>query len=272
MVSTYWLGWVQDFTRGRFAEMPEPTVGSILIVFGVIVFASFTMGFSGFGAGILTMAGLSWYVPDPERLSAVSMLISPMIMASIFVTSRREAKVDWAAVGLLYIGMLLGMPIGYGVIQKYGTSPFFIIALGVVLTVFAVNGLVRPKFSKVPFGLGVPLGFAGGFITGAFVSGGPPLVYYLYSREQDPRQAVSSLQVVFLMGTATRIVITESSGPGLSWEIWGWFFAMLPVVIVVSQLAYRFSKKVRAERFTQTVYAIIGIGGIMNLVKGILSL
>jgi len=252
--------------------MPEPTLLAIILVFGVTIFASFAAGFSGFGATLLIMAGLSWYVPEPERLSAVCMLVGVVIMGSIFFISRLESPIDWRSVGLLYAGLLPSLPIGYQVIQKYGASPVFLVILGIVLICFAVNGLVRPRFPRVHFFWAVPLGFLSGFLSGAFISGGPPMVLYLYSREQDPRRAVVSLQTIFLMAMATRILVTESIGPGLSPEIWLWFLGVLPVVLVSTLIGRYCARRVSAESFTQAVYMLIGIGGAVNIMKGLLSM
>jgi hypothetical protein len=60
--------------------------------------------------------------------------------------------------------------------------------------------------------LGIPFGMAGGFFGGAFNIGGPPVVAYAYSQGWSKSQIVATLQVVFVVGSAYRMLLMGSNG------------------------------------------------------------
>ncbi len=247
--------------------MPDPNLAGIAVVVLVTFFAAFTQGFSGFGLGILMMAGLTPFVPDAERLSVVATLCGLVTMFTLMGAERGRAPIDWKGVGWLFIGVVPGLPLGYFLVLATGDQPIFSLFLGLVLLVFAANGLFRPKLHRLPGWAGVPMGVVSGFISGGFASGGPPLVLYLYARTPDPRMAKSSLQVIFILAVFVRLAWVEGAGPGLTGEVLGWAGGLVLAAVLASFAGNRLSRRVSAARFTQVVYALIGLGGLINVTR-----
>ncbi|MGF1484507.1 MAG: TSUP family transporter [Opitutales bacterium] len=245
--------------------MPEPGLTSFALLAVGVLFAAFTQGFSGFGLGILVMATLTWYVPDAERLSVIATLTGLITMVTLMTAERGRARIDWRGVAWLFGGVLLGMPLGYFLVLKTGDQPIFPLTLGGVLLLFAINGLCRPRLRRLPEWAGVPMGVLSGFISGGFASGGPPLVLYLYAREADPRMAKRSLQVIFILAVFIRLSWVEGAGPGLTQEILAWSAGLGVCALLGSLTGNRLSRRVRPRRFTQAVYVLIGLGGLLNI-------
>lgn len=246
-------------------------MAGVALVVLVTVFAAFTQGFSGFGLGILMMAGLTPFVPDAERLSVVATLCGLVTMCTLMGAERGRAPIDWKGVGWLFLGVVPGLPLGYFLVLATGDQPIFALFLGLVLLGFAANGLLRPRLRQLPGWAGVPMGVVSGFISGGFASGGPPLVLYLYARTPDPRMAKRSLQVIFILAVAVRLSWVEGVGPGLTSDVLGWAGGLLAAVVLASFAGNRLSRRVSARGFTQIVYGLIGVGGLINVGRVILG-
>ncbi len=238
----------------------------LLIVFAL--FAAFAHGFSGFGFGILLMVFLSFAGAGLERASVLVTLLAFGVTLWILFGARREFRVDWAAVGRLFLGTLAGLPLGYWFVCRYGQAPAGRIVFGGVLVLFAIQGLWKPNFRvAIPDWLSVGVGAVGGFLGGAFSTSGPPFVYYLYFRERDPRVAKRTIQVIFAFLGIYRIFIIVFGPHGISGALLGTASWVAPVVVLGAWLGHRASRTASSAVFVRTVYVLLAFAGVTQWIR-----
>ncbi|MBT3379115.1 MAG: sulfite exporter TauE/SafE family protein [Lentisphaerae bacterium] len=243
---------------------------SLLTLMLIAGFAAFTQGFCGFGYGIVTMALLSLLTAEMERGSVFVMLSIVVLLLDLMRRSKSHGGVDWPKVGLLFLGLMAGQPLGYWFVLNYDKMGIFRVAFGVALILFAVYGIVRPHVKRrIPTFLAPVFGFFCGVLSGAFASGGPPAVIYFYSQEDDPRRAIGSLQAIFLLACFFRIGVVLVGGKGIGGRIMLQSALVAPVILVVTGLAHRLSRRVSPKLFLIVVYGLIVAAGITNVAKGL---
>ncbi|MBC6475253.1 MAG: TSUP family transporter [Hormoscilla sp. GM102CHS1] len=75
----------------------------------------------------------------------------------------------------------------------------FRICLGAILIILEINGVKSSKQKKMAKYWASPIGILSGFLTGAFLTGGPPIIIYLYSRTDEPQKMKATIQLIFLL-------------------------------------------------------------------------
>jgi uncharacterized protein len=247
--------------------MLDPQYLSLVLM--IFAFAAFTQGFTGLGFGIIAIAGIAFTTWDLERATVVTNLLLIALSATILYSGRKNAKVDWKLVGVIILGTIVGIPLGYGFIFALGDQAVFRLALGAVLLIFAFHGLFRPALKKqLHLIVGTAAGIVSGFFAGAFTAGGPPLALFVYSRQKNPMDAMCTLQIVFLTATVWRLINIILFGKGISAEILSITAVSFPVIIVFTALGYSLAKRLPSETFLKVAYIFVGFAGLINIIKG----
>ena len=242
-----------------------------LWLFGLLIgLGAFTQGFTGIGFGIIVLAGIAFTPWDFERATVVLNLLLLVLNGSIIYASRRDAPINWKLIGYILIGEVVGVPLGYWFILAFGNQPAFRIVFGVTLALFAANELFRLRIRKeLNMAFGVLAGITGGFLSGAFTAGGPPIALFVYSRQQDPRLVKGTLQTVFLSATVWRLANIVMIGRGITAPVIKIAAVTLPVLVVCSVLGHAASRRVSKAMFLKIVFSFIFLAGIMNILKGL---
>mgnify|MGYP000941385119 CR=1 FL=1 len=144
------------------------------------------------------------------------------------------------------------------------------IVFGICLLLFALNGFLKPHLKRHIPGMYAPgFGLFSGLLSGAFSSGGPPIVLYLYAREDDPRLAVGTLQAVFLSASLYRLVVVLAGHRGIGGALLLQAAFASPFVVLATMAGYWAARRLPCRRFLQGVYVMISLAGISNLLKGL---
>ena len=232
----------------------------------IVTFSAFAQGFMGLGFGIIAMAGVAFTPWDLERASVVLNLLFVVLNGTIIYAGRKDFRINWKLVGVILLGEIAGVPVGYWFIFSFGDQPVFRLTLGVVLIAFAAYELFRPRIKKkLNMALGVVAGLTGGFLAGAFSSGGPPLALFIYSRHKNAADAKGTLQVVFLAATLWRVFTIVTFGGGISIQILKIAGMSFPLAVLFTWLGHLLTRRVSGEVFVKVVYTFIGIAGLMNI-------
>jgi uncharacterized membrane protein YfcA len=245
----------------------------IFIVIGMMCVAAFVLGYGGLGFGIVSITLLSFLPLNIERLSVVVSLVSITVSFILMFISKTDGHIHWKKVFLLYTGIIVGLPIGYWFIETMGDKPVFGLILGIILVGYGLNGLRKPSAGKpLPKWSAPPIGSLSGFISGAFVSGGPPLVIYLYSQIDNPRKMKATIQAVFVIATLTRLILIGRGEAGYTMDVvWPALFA-IPVMIPVLFISHWYSKKHSPETFRKVVNILIALFGMVKIVRALIQM
>lgn len=240
------------------------------IVFSIAVGAALAQGFSGFGFGIVFMAIMSLLGADLERSSVLASMLALVLVAALLIQSRARMRVDWKQAGLVALGVLISMPLGYRLLLRYGEMPGCRVAFGLILMGFALQRMFRPHLKRHIHDAWAPFfGMLSGLLSGAFACGGPPVVLYLYAREEDPRRAVGTIQAVFLGGNLFRVILVLAGERGIPAEMFLRGSLLAPVVIVCAIVGFRLAQRFSLRPFLYAVYGLILLAGFVNVFKGV---
>lgn len=239
-------------------------------VVAAVVAAAFVQGYASFGFGIVAMALMAFLPIDIERGSTVTTLAGVVMLITLLAISCRDHPVRWRFVPWILLGAVVGSPLGYAFIVYQGDAPLFGTALGVVLLGFAFQGLWRAGSEVLrawPRWLELPVGLANGFLGGAFVTGGPPVVLYLTSRVHDPREMKATIQLIFLGGMLIRLAVIGGGPIGLDAEVLGTAGIAIPVVLLAIVVGHRLSQRAGVAAFKRVIFVLIGIAGVGLLLR-----
>ncbi len=240
------------------------------IVFAIALGAALAQGFSGFGFGIILMAAMSMMGADLERTSVLATMLSLVLVVSLLLLSNGRMKVNWKQAGLMGLGLIVGVPIGYRLLLRYGEMPVCRLIFGLVLIAFALNRICSPHLKRrIPLIFAPAFGLCSGLLSGAFASGGPPVVMYLYAQEDDPRKAIGTIQAVFMGGNLYRLLIVMCGARGISGELGLRAALLAPVVVLAGLAGFRLAHRFSLRPFLLVVYAVIILSGCVNVYKGI---
>ena len=243
---------------------------NLLIIALTLGFASFVQGYSGFGIGIISMSVFSFMPLDLERMSAVLSILCTVIILILFFLSVRHSKIAWKPGLFLCLGIIIGSPLGYFFLLSYKEQPVFKIIFGTIIMYWALSSFFSLSIKKhLRYLLGVPFGVLSGFISGMMVSGGPPIIYYLYSRVHDPRDMKATVQAVFLFVGIVRLTVIGFGGRGFTPELFKVSSIVLPVGIGTLALGHYLSRRATVETFKKIVFALLFLFGTVIAVKGI---
>jgi len=243
----------------------------LLIPILVFLVAAFVQGYGGFGFGIVAMSLMVFTPIDLERGAALVTLISLPMLFVLLQWSSVRARPRWELVVLLFIGMMIGQPIGYRLLEALSRQPVFQVIFGLALIGFAIQGFYGRLQKALPKWSALPIGMLSGVITGAFASGGPPLVLYLYSRVKDPREMKATVQALFFLGSSYRLVLVLLSERGVTGELTWTALLCLAALVPVLWLAHWLSTRSSTRFFTQAVYALLGVFGLLIMARAFLG-
>jgi uncharacterized membrane protein YfcA len=240
-----------------------------LPVFGVIVaFAAFSQGFMGLGFGIITIAGVGFMPWDLERATVIINLLLIVLNGTIIYAGRRDFRINWKLVGVIWAGEVFGVPLGYWFIFTFGNKPVFRLVLGVVLIIFVANQLLRPTFKKpLHLGFGAVAGVLGGFLAGGFTAAGPPLALFIYSQYRNAADAKGTLQVVFMAATLWRLINIIIFGRGITVELVKLAGLNFVIVVAFAVLGHWVTYRIPHYWYVKIVYSFIGFAGVLYIIK-----
>lgn len=238
--------------------IPDGALATSLLV----LFASFVAGFFGFGFGITATAGLSLSM-DLVHAANVVNVASPFVTASLFWQLR--AHVAWRTVRRIAPWLVAG--VGGGVLALANVDGSLLVrVLGAFVVAVSLWNLSAKPLRVPESALGDAVaGGLGGLFGGAFNSGGPPLIAYVYSRPGSPEQLKATLQALFLCSTFARMALASAQG------------VMTHAVLLEAALATPFavagqfagnalSARLSAERFRRVAWmGLLALGLVLGI-------
>lgn len=240
-----------------------PLSPDLLTLAALLSIAALVQGFAGYGYGIVAVALLAFLPLPMERLTAVISFTALATLVMLLLLARGHGRIDWRQSGFLLLGCGLGTPLGYGFIAILGDRPVFRWVLGLYLVAAGLHGLRQRTSRPWPEWVALPAGVFSGFLGGAFVTGGPPILLYLYGRAADPRQMEATVQVVFLGCLLLRLLLMRTNAS--LWEpalLQPTLLICLPILAALA-LGHYVSRLVPKRRFAIAVNVSIVLLGIL---------
>ena len=226
----------------------------------IVLFASFLAGLFGFGFGIVATALLSLALPLAHAANLVN-LASPFVTASLFWQLREH--VDQRSV--LRIAPWLALGVVGGVLALAAIdSRLLVRVLGAFVVAVALWNLIAKPLRVPESVLGDAIaGGLSGLFGGAFNSGGPPLIAYVYSRPGTPDQLKATLQALFLVSTFARMAFASAHGvmhAGILAEA----ALATPFAVAGQYFGHALSTRLSGERFRRLSWmGLLALGAVL---------
>jgi len=168
----------------------------VLLFMFICVGGGFIQRVSGFGLGIFVMLFLPHMMPTHTAAAAIAALMS--LGTTSYNAFRNRKHISFSLILPLICSAVVCIPLAIMLSSKMPTQ-FFRILLGIVLIVLSIyflffNRRIHLKPTKLN---GVLTGALGGFLSGLFATGGPPVVLYLTHATTDKMIYFATIQFYF---------------------------------------------------------------------------
>ncbi len=172
----------------------------------VLCLAAMVHGATGFGFGLLALAILG----NALNVQYASVMLAlPTLSINGIILWRLRSHFRWGGVAPLLIGVLIGVPLGVHFLI-HADPRIFTGLLAILLIVSSVRDSIpylqgRPLHSLY---VGLPCGIFSGALSGGFGAGGPPLVAFLTTQDEefDRFRFSATLQFLFAVSAVARVV------------------------------------------------------------------
>jgi len=237
-------------------------------VASAVIFSYTIFGLTGFGAAIILIPTLSFLMP-------IKLVIPLVVMLGFLASVTLSVKVRRFAVKRELLWMVPGMAVGV-IVGTYFLvhlpSHWLLVALGVVILGFGLNGL-RRDFPSRPVSpkLALPAGVIGGVMGGLFGTEGPIYVMYLSRRIPGKSELRATIATLFILSGATRIGSYAVGGLFRQPHIVLWVLALYPCVLLGIFLGNRLHHALAVHHVRLGVHLLLIMSGMSILWHSLLS-
>lgn len=228
-----------------------------LILIVVIFVAIFVQSLVGFGSGLIAMPLLASALT--LKIASPTFALVALVMELVML-ARYRAEFAFGAVWRLMVTIVLGIPVGIAS-ARWLDERIMLFCLGVVVCGYGLYGLFAPRLPHLkgrgwPFGMG----FASGVLSGAYNTGGPPLIIYATSQRWLPQAFKANMQSMFLVGSVA-LVTGHLLGGSITGTVLRYAALALPVALVALLTGFRLERYIRPAAFRRAVLVLlVGLG------------
>jgi uncharacterized protein len=240
----------------------------LLVIAMIVALATFTQAVTGFGLALVSMPLLVGMIGIRQAAPLIALV---GIASQVIMIIRYRQRVVWGDIRELAVGSVIGIPLGVLALTTVSETLVTLI-LGVAILGYAVYALTAadrppPRLKGGPVAYGA--GLAGGLLTGAYNSGGPPLVIYGSARRWSPLTFKGNIQALLVVHSLTAIVSHSVAG-NMTASVFELFVVMVPVLSLATLAGFALDRYIDARRFHQLVLVLLILLG-MRLIVGALG-
>jgi uncharacterized membrane protein YfcA len=206
-----------------------------LVLALIIFFAIFTQSVVGFGTALIAM---------PLLIEGLGIQVAAPLVATLAIVIEIILLIRYRhAINLRTVGMLLG----------------------ILITAYAIYALLKlrlPEIKDPRWAYG--FGFAGGVLSGAYNTGGPPVVIYGTCRGWSPAEFRSNLQGYFILNSII-VIISHALAQHYTPFVWQNFLIALPAALLGLLTGISLDKYINPALFRRLVLVMLVILG-LNLI------
>ncbi len=169
--------------------------------------AGFVQGAAGFGYGLVAMAMLGLWCAVP---TAAAYTVLGALTVNTVMLWRLRGHLEVREHLPVLAAIVLGAPLGVFLLARAAAGTLYLL-LGVVLigstlhmAVLALRSRTHAPAGWHPLYAGVPCGLLSGALSGAFGTGGPPLVAYVNSQRYDRLRYAVTVQFLLAVSGVVR--------------------------------------------------------------------
>ncbi|GJM38773.1 MAG: membrane protein [Acidimicrobiales bacterium] len=239
--------------------------GAFVVACGVVLFGAVVRGFTGFGASLIWISGLS-FVMDPDEAVPIIFCLEVIVSAQLLPACRHD--VEWPTLRHLVVGVIVGMPIGAVVLIVFEPEPMRVVVAGVVL--LSVVALATGR--SLPLGTGrggiVGTGVVSGVLNGAAAAGGPPVIVHFMGSRGGMVVSRASLIAFFGITDIIGIAIVAATGL-LDGAALVRAAALAPIMLVGAAIGARGFGSADEQTVRRSALVVLTVLGILMLVRNL---
>lgn len=214
---------------------------------------------SGFGFALISMPLITMILGI--RFATPFVAITGFTVGLLMISSNWQ-QADRRTLLQLLGCALLGVPLGV-ILFGYLPEDWVKRGLGALLVVYSLYALIQPQLPLVKHSsLTLLCGFMSGVLTGAYNTGGPPVVVYGTLRHWPPEQFRSTLQLFFMLVSLLAMI-----GHGLTglWtaDMWWMFFYSLPGLLLGHYAGDKLHRVIPRHMFSPIIYSLLIVTGVV---------
>lgn len=181
----------------------------LALAVGIIFFAYFVRGITGFGSGLISVPLLAHFLP---LQFVVPFILVLDFTASVVLGRSTRQHIQWAELKPLLPFGAIGVMLGVSLLIHMPREPL-LVGLGVFVLVFGVRTLLNIHGEKsVSRWWAVPAGLTGGTVGALFGTGGPPYIIYLSHRVRDKGALRATFSGLFTLEGGLRLITFAATG------------------------------------------------------------
>ena len=235
-----------------------------MIVLPTAVFlAGFVSGLAGFGLGLVAMAILPYFL-SIKVVTPITTLYAPLVFLAAFIPVRKH--IQKKILLLVLIGAAAGVPLG---VWGLATLPETIIkrVLGGVILLACSYELIwgRKQVAGIKPIWGLPIGLFAGSLTGAFSTGGPPVMIYM-TAQSDSRFAIKATATAYFITTSLYKVPFLWIHRLLTPEVLRMTLLLAPAAALGVTLGMLLFRKLSNVTFRRIVLGLLTLSGLMLVI------
>jgi len=219
----------------------------------VVFVAAAVQGVMGFGGALVAMPLLVTLVGVQTATPAFAIIGT---VATLLNAIRWRAHVTLGDLAQLVVPAALGIPIGVFFLARVDAS-IVTRALGVILIVYAAYNLagwsVPPLHGR---SWAFAAGFSSGILSGAFNTGGPPVIVYADARGWTAERFRGNLQTYFVL-TSVFLLASHALTGHFTPTVWRTALIGLPALLVGQLLGVRLCRYINPDVFRRLVLVFL---------------
>jgi uncharacterized membrane protein YfcA len=228
-----------------------------VFVWLVLLAAALAQSLIGFGVALIAM---------PLLVGLLGLRVASPLVALVALTLegalllRYRTALNLGAVKQLAAGQLVGVPLGVALLGRVPETVLVPALGGVVIAyaLYALSGRRLPELRGAGWGLG--LGALAGVLSGAYNTGGPPVIVYADSRRWSPAEFKGNLQGFFLVADVLVVAGHALSG-NLTPGVWSRYLIALPAIALALVAGALLERRLKPKSFRPLVLALLLIMG-----------
>jgi uncharacterized membrane protein YfcA len=228
-----------------------------MIVALIVFAAALVQGVMGFGGALVAMPLLAATLGIKTAVPAFA-LIGAVTTLSNSVRLRRHATPR--DLSRLLLPALIGIPLGVWLLAQVDSAAVTRV-LGLILLAYAaftLLGVALPPLRHPAWAWGI--GFASGVLTGAYNTGGPPVVVYAAAQRWPADRFRANLQFYFLLSSLL-VVALHAVGGHLTPDVWQYALVALPALLVGQFIGARLCRRLDPDLFRKMVLIFLAVLG-----------
>jgi len=233
-----------------------------IIIFTVLI-ASIVRGFNGFGFSAICISGFSFILPAIEIIPVILIL---EVLISIFMIPYIWSKIDWKFVVKVFIGILIGSPIGLYLLKFLSPNITHLIICLIIIffSILLMKGYSNKRLNNNL--LKIFTGIVSGTVNGLTTLGGMPVALLLLVTSTQAAIIRGSLAALFFLTDVYAFILSFIGGIVDLVTI----YRVIPLIIILPlgvSMGNKFFKKSNEKTYRKVVFYFLIIISIFGIIK-----